>query len=240
MTFHALPRLSTEDVAEVLEDAARRMTRYLKRRGLLDEDEDEHDASLAGDRSGLSELATAAASGDTPPAGPAFRRGAPPAPARGSDFEPHQSVGRAGFTLHAATRAGAIDACGREIRRYLRALGEPADAPPRRPARGPPYWSSRVEGGARASARSTSRARVLVVDDEPAICHVLARFCGTRHEVEETTDPDEAIRRVESGARFDVILCDPVMPGKRGSDVHDASLRSPPSKPREWCSSRVE
>ena len=31
--FHALPKLSTEDVAEVLEDAARRIARYLRGRG---------------------------------------------------------------------------------------------------------------------------------------------------------------------------------------------------------------
>jgi hypothetical protein len=32
----------------------------------------------------------------------------------------------------------------REIRRYLRALGEPTDAPQRSPARGPPFWASRA------------------------------------------------------------------------------------------------
>lgn len=35
--FHALPRLETEDVACVLEDAARRISRYLRRRGLFDD-----------------------------------------------------------------------------------------------------------------------------------------------------------------------------------------------------------
>ena len=30
------------------------------------------------------------------------------------------------------------------IARYLRSLGEPADAPPLSPARAPPYWKSRV------------------------------------------------------------------------------------------------
>ena len=32
----------------------------------------------------------------------------------------------------------------KEITRYLRALGESTSAPPRRPARGPPFWASRV------------------------------------------------------------------------------------------------
>jgi hypothetical protein len=30
------------------------------------------------------------------------------------------------------------------IKRMLRHLGEPTDPPPREPARGPPYWKSRV------------------------------------------------------------------------------------------------
>ncbi|CAN5925184.1 hypothetical protein BH11MYX4_BH11MYX4_26230 [soil metagenome] len=32
----------------------------------------------------------------------------------------------------------------KSITRYLRALGEPTDAPTRAPARAPPYWKSRV------------------------------------------------------------------------------------------------
>jgi hypothetical protein len=35
VAFHALPRLESEEVARVLEDAARRITRYLERRGLV-------------------------------------------------------------------------------------------------------------------------------------------------------------------------------------------------------------
>jgi hypothetical protein len=30
------------------------------------------------------------------------------------------------------------------VARYLAALGEPTEAPAREPARGPPYWKSRV------------------------------------------------------------------------------------------------
>jgi hypothetical protein len=121
VTFHALPRLETEDVACVLEDAARRITRYLWRRGLFADDPDDGDANPSaltapeGDDSvALVELAATAASGMTPPAGPSWRRGALPALAHDRDFDRHLSVGRAGFTLHAATRAGAMDERGRE------------------------------------------------------------------------------------------------------------------------------
>jgi hypothetical protein len=33
---------------------------------------------------------------------------------------------------------------GASVRRFLRGLGESTDAPARAPARGPPYWRSRV------------------------------------------------------------------------------------------------
>ncbi len=32
----------------------------------------------------------------------------------------------------------------REVRRFLRGIGEPTEPPPRQPARGPPYGQSRV------------------------------------------------------------------------------------------------
>lgn len=118
VAFHALPRLETEDVAGVLEDAARRMTRYLARRGLLAEEGEADTVTLAepeGDEArALAELAAATASGVTAPAGPTFKRGALPPLGDARDFDRHLSVGRGGFTLHAATRAGAMDERGRE------------------------------------------------------------------------------------------------------------------------------
>jgi hypothetical protein len=32
----------------------------------------------------------------------------------------------------------------KQVRRFLRGIGEPTDAPARQPARGPPYWQSGV------------------------------------------------------------------------------------------------
>jgi hypothetical protein len=114
--FRALPRHETEDVARVLEDAARRITRYLQRRGLFADDggSEALAAPEADEPLALAELAATAASGMTPPAGPSWRRGALPALTHERDFDRHLSVGRGGFTLHAATRAGAMDERGRE------------------------------------------------------------------------------------------------------------------------------
>jgi len=114
VTFHPRGRLSTAEVAVVLEDAALRMTRYLRRRGLLDDARDAEDTESDSEASGLTALAATAASGMTPPGGPAFRRGALTSPGSAQDFDRHLAVGRGGFTLHAATRAGAADERGRE------------------------------------------------------------------------------------------------------------------------------
>ena len=109
-----LPRLTTEEVADVLEDAARRIQRYLRKRGLFGDDDGSLTPASGDEARALAELATAAASGVTPPAGPAWKRGALPPLAHDRDFDRHLSVGRGGFTLHAATRAGAMDDRGRE------------------------------------------------------------------------------------------------------------------------------
>jgi hypothetical protein len=141
VTFRPLGRLTTDDVAEVLEDATRRMTRYLERRGLLvregDGTEDDRgslapptDSATGGDAAeaeGLLALAGTTATGSSPPGGPAWRRGALPALRGERDFDRHLSAGRSGFTLHAATRAGAKDERVREAAPLLSPMcGAPA------------------------------------------------------------------------------------------------------------------
>jgi len=105
--FHELPHLRTRDVAEVLTRATVRMAKYLRRRGLLEETDDEA-------LDGLAALAASAASGRTPPAGPEWRRGALPRTGAPLSFDKPLCVALDGFSLHAATRAGALDPHGRE------------------------------------------------------------------------------------------------------------------------------
>lgn len=51
----------------------------------------------------------------------------------------------AGATARGKMMDGVGDAADvDEATRYLRAIGEPTDAPERSPARGPPYWKSTV------------------------------------------------------------------------------------------------
>jgi hypothetical protein len=65
-------------------------------------------------------LAASAVSGQTPPAGPQWTRGLLPAPHVALAYDKPLCASLDGFTLHAATHAGALDVAGREaLLRYV-------------------------------------------------------------------------------------------------------------------------
>ena len=87
----------------------------------------------------------------------------------------------------------------------------------------------------RASTPSTAprskrlrRATILCVDDEAAIGQAIKRVLGGEHDVEVVTTASEALARVQAGQRFDVILCDLMMPAMSGIDLHRDLLRVAP------------
>jgi CheY-like chemotaxis protein len=57
---------------------------------------------------------------------------------------------------------------------------------------------------------------VLVVDDEPQIGRLIARILWPEFSVNATTRVGDAVRMLEAGQRFDVILCDVIMPEMDG------------------------
>lgn len=63
------------------------------------------------------------------------------------------------------------------------------------------------------------RARVLVIDDEPAILRAFRRVLSA-HEVVVATSGSEALRLLGEGAAFDVIFCDVMMPEMSGVEVY--------------------
>jgi PAS domain S-box-containing protein len=65
------------------------------------------------------------------------------------------------------------------------------------------------------------RARILVVDDEPLVGAVLQRLLGAKHEVVVATRAAEAIVLLGAGARFDLLLCDLLMPEMSGMELHE-------------------
>jgi len=70
----------------------------------------------------------------------------------------------------------------------------------------------------------SSRASVLVVDDDPLVAKALKRALRG-HDVTVATGGREAIERIASGQRFDLVLCDIMMPDVTGMDVYDAARR---------------
>ena len=127
LSFHTLPRLRTDEVADVLQTVRIRVTRLLERRGLLDEHDGEQltlrtDDALADAEPALAHLAQTAV-GAKPPAGPELRRrlAEVPLPGRpGLTVAGSLCVAEQGFSLHAATRAGPHDDGARErLVRYV-------------------------------------------------------------------------------------------------------------------------
>ena len=108
--------LRTRDVGDVLEKAVRRMVKHLRRRGALQTD----DADDGDDDDPEQQLAASAVSGRVPPAGPQWLRGLPPLDPAALGYDKPLCASLDGFTLHAATRARALDTAGREaLLRYV-------------------------------------------------------------------------------------------------------------------------
>jgi signal transduction histidine kinase len=67
---------------------------------------------------------------------------------------------------------------------------------------------------------SKRRGRLLLVDDDEMILTILRRVLTREHEVHAVTEVREALRRLDAGERFDVILCDLMMPQMTGVDFY--------------------
>ena len=70
------------------------------------------------------------------------------------------------------------------------------------------------------SSRGVQRPRVLVVDDEPLICDVLRMMLEDDHDVVTATSGAQAQHVVDTEPPFDAILCDLMMSGVSGIDLH--------------------
>jgi CheY-like chemotaxis protein len=68
-----------------------------------------------------------------------------------------------------------------------------------------------------------SRGRVLVVDDDPMVGRALRRLLEPQHAVTVATSGQAALELLERGERFDVLLCDLLMPDMSGMQL-DAEI----------------
>jgi nitrogen-specific signal transduction histidine kinase len=92
------------------------------------------------------------------------------------------------------------------------------------PAARPEPEPSRVAG----AAPPRPRARILVIDDEPLVGKVLRRTLP-EHDITAVESGAAALARLSAGERYDLVLCDLLMPGMSGMDVYRELARQHPS-----------
>ena len=68
---------------------------------------------------------------------------------------------------------------------------------------------------------------MLVIDDDVKVAQIVCRILR-EHDVVALHSGVEAVALLTSGAQFDVILCDVMMPNMSGMEVHEALARAVP------------
>jgi CheY-like chemotaxis protein len=77
------------------------------------------------------------------------------------------------------------------------------------------------------------RARILVVDDELIVAEALRRALEPEHDVVAVARGADALDLLAAGRRFDLVLCDLMMPEVTGIEVHaEVARRFPEMLPR--------
>jgi CheY-like chemotaxis protein len=70
---------------------------------------------------------------------------------------------------------------------------------------------------------------VLIVDDELVLANALGRSLDADYEVAIATSGREGLEVIRRDDRFDVILCDLIMPGITGMDLYEEVRRTKPA-----------
>ncbi|MBM4365059.1 MAG: PAS domain-containing protein [Deltaproteobacteria bacterium] len=92
--------------------------------------------------------------------------------------------------------------------------------------------SSRSRSAAAPSRPVASRPRLLVVDDEPMIADLVAMGLSDQFEVVYAEGVLPAIASLQAAGRFDLVLCDLMMPDGGGARVHAQIMSISSSRPK--------
>ncbi len=95
----------------------------------------------------------------------------------------------------------------------------------------PSFAANLLESPEPCTAVRPRRARVLVIDDEMAICRSLQRLLGKEHDVTIECDPRQGALLAADGT-WDVVFCDLMMPGMTGMDVYESLVATRPEVAR--------
>jgi nitrogen-specific signal transduction histidine kinase len=79
---------------------------------------------------------------------------------------------------------------------------------------------SAVKSTHRVAPRPALRGKVLVIDDEKDLTDVTCDGLSSLHDVRTTQDARQALEWIAAGERFDLILCDMMMPLMTGMEFH--------------------
>jgi CheY-like chemotaxis protein/two-component sensor histidine kinase len=78
------------------------------------------------------------------------------------------------------------------------------------------------------AVRPVRRARILVVDDDVLVGTTLRRVLEGAHDITSIADARIAREMISSGTRFDLVLCDLMMPNLTGMELYRALEREAP------------
>ncbi len=81
-----------------------------------------------------------------------------------------------------------------------------------------------------AETRADKATRVLIIDDEPLVVRSLTSVLGQQMTVVGETVPERALALILANPPFDVIVCDVMMPGLSGIDIHERVAREKPGR----------
>ena len=79
------------------------------------------------------------------------------------------------------------------------------------------------------------RGYLLIIDDEPMIRSCIRRLLEDEHAITCPKTAIEALALIDGGMRFDLILCDLLMPGLSGIDLHAELLNRHPDQARRMA-----